>query len=155
MKQKNIKIPLKVPEYFEMPRHYGKLTMIEGIKKSVSPTIKEIRKLYNRKNIFKIGEIEIESLIPKKHKKPSLMRELVKKQLLTQDPFETLYYRGIPIVLRNDCPSGKLYLISDNENMDEDTIWAMRCMANDIEGKRTWPWSKLVWKIKRFINAKR
>ena len=130
MKQKNIKIPL-----------------------SVSSTIKEIRKLYNRKNIFKIGEIEIESLTSKKFRKPSLMRELIREQLLKQDSFERLYYRGIPIVLRNDCPSGKLYLISDNENMDEDTIWAMRCMANDIEGKRTWPWSKLVWKIKRFINA--
>ena len=100
---------------------------------------------------IKIGEVKIDYLY-KKHKKPSLMRELVKEKL-TGDVSTGLYYRGIPVILRQDVPSGFLYFMNeDPDTLDEDMVWTMRCLANDIEGKRTWLWDKLVWKIKRCIK---
>ena len=73
--------------------------------------------------------------------------------MTNQQGFKRLYYHGIPIELRDDVPPGVVYLMNtDPEKEDTDTIWVMRCMANDIEGKITWPWSKLVWKVKRWLS---
>lgn len=67
--------------------------------------------------------------------------------------FEQLSYRGIPIEIREDCPPGVIYFKNTNpEKEDERVIWAMRCLANDIECKRTWPWQWYVWKFRRFVS---
>ena len=65
--------------------------------------------------------------------------------------FERLYYRGIPVTIRDDIPEGEIYFVSNHQEFDEDILWAMRCMANDIERKRTWPWDRLIWRVRRMF----
>ena len=78
----------------------------------------------------------------------------MKKSKKTHRGFNQLCYKGIPITFRPDVSTGVLYFYSHNRADDEKVIWTMRCMANDIEGKITWPWSRLVWRIKRWLSGK-
>ena len=67
--------------------------------------------------------------------------------------FKQLYYKGIPIELRDDLPIGVIYFkTTDPPRLDINKVWAMRCLANDLEGKKTWPWAKLIWRIKIFLG---
>ena len=64
-----------------------------------------------------------------------------------------LMYKGLPVEFDPNMKTGEIILRNVNgEEIEENAVWALHTLGCAINGERLWPWSKIIWQLRRRLR---